>query len=399
MERTGVASGSSAATVVVLSFSDLSRDPRVHRQLSFLADRYRVIAVGYADPRIRGVEFIPVSRGRKGRVEKAVAALQLLTGQYEAYYWRQARVRMAAEALRGIEADLYIANDLDTLPLALRVARGAKVIFDAHEYSPRQFEDRWRFRLFFQRYATDLCRAYIPRVDAMMTVGPEIARRYEQDTGVRPTVVTNAPHYEDLEPQPVAPDGTVRLVHHGGANPTRRIENMIRALDHLGEGYALDLLLVGGPRGYRKRLERVAAGNPRVRFLDPVPMRELPRFLNRYDMGIYLLKPVSFNTRYALPNKIFEFVQARLAVAVGPSPEMARLVTEHGVGVVARDFTPEALAECIRGCSREEIAAFKQRAHHVAPVLCAEANRGTLLSLVERVLSAPRPSRGGAVVG
>lgn len=377
-------------TIVVVSFSDLSLDPRVNRQIRFLADRCRVIAVGYADPAIPGVEFMQVSRGRKNLVEKANAAIHLLTGRYEEYYWNQARVRMALELLRDVDADVIIANDVDALPLALRVARGAKVIFDAHEYSPRQFENRWTFRLFFQRYLTYLCHTYIPRVDGMMTVGEEIARQYERDTSVRPVVVTNAPDYEDLRPGPVAPQGRIRLVHHGSASPDRKIENMIRAMDYLGEGYELDLLLVGGRPCYRRRLERLAAARPYVRLLEPVPMRELPRFLNQYDMGVYLLEPRSFNMRFALPNKIFEFIQARLAVAVGPSPEMARLVQQYGVGIVAREFSPESIAESIRACSREDIALFKRRAHEAASVLSADANRELVLALVTGLLSGER---------
>ena len=55
-------------------------------------------------------------------------------------------------------------------------------------------------------------------------------------------------------------------------------------------------------------------------------MHELPRMANDYDVGLYLLPPTNFNQRYALPNKFFEFIQGRLAIAIGPSPEMAKLV-------------------------------------------------------------------------
>ncbi|HEX7117797.1 MAG TPA: glycosyltransferase [Longimicrobiales bacterium] len=391
-------------TALILSFSDLGRDPRVHRQIRFLAGMHRVIAVGYADPQVEGVTFIRVERGRKDAIGKVIAALQLIARRYERYYWRQARVRSALEALADVRADVVIANDIDALPLAVRLARGAKVIYDAHEYAPRQFENRRLFRWFFQSYVTHLCRTYIPRADAMMTVGQEIAKRYEAETGVRPVVVTNAPDYADLEPGAVAPGGRIRLVHHGRATPSRRLEKMIRAMDLLDERFELDFLLFGGSERYREALEQQARPNPRIRFRDPVPMQDLPRFLNRYDMGIFLLEPFSFNARYALPNKLFEFIQARLAVAVGPSPEMARIVEEYGVGVVAEDFTPESFAAAIRSCTVERIGAFKRRAHEAARVLSADANRETILALVDRVLNGagasgsatpPRPISGG----
>src|SRR5690606_13976973 len=107
-----------------------------------------------------------------------------------------------------------------------------KVLFDAHEYSPRQYEDKLSFRIFHQPYRTHLCRRYIPRVGAMVTVSGGISDQYEQDSGVRPALITNAPDFAELEPQPVAED-RIRLVHHGAAIESRRIETMIEMMDHV----------------------------------------------------------------------------------------------------------------------------------------------------------------------
>ena len=40
----------------------------------------------------------------------------------------------------------------------------------------------------------------------------------------------------------------------------------------------------------------------------------------------------------ALPNKLFEFIQARIAVIVSPTVDQARLVTDAGVGLVCNGF-------------------------------------------------------------
>lgn len=375
-------------TAVVLSFSDLARDPRVNRQIRFLRERYRVVAAGYADPRVEGVEFVPVRLRGKSAAGRIASAVQLLTGRFERYYWRQHHVLDLAERLAGVRADVILANDIDTLPLALRVAGDAPVVFDAHEYAPLEFEDRLFFRLFLQRYRTYLCRTYIPRTAGMATVCESIAAAYERDTGVRPVVVLNAPDYEPLEPMARAPgDRTIRLVHHGGANPSRELDRMIRMMDHLDERFTLDLLLVeAGGGGYIAKLKRLARGNDRIRFLDPVPMRELPRFLNAYDVGIFILPPTNFNYRYALPNKLFEYIQARLAVAVSPAPEMARVVRATGCGVVSRDDSPRAMAEALRTLDLERILDYKRRAHEAAATLNADQARAGVLALVDRAL-------------
>jgi hypothetical protein len=81
-------------------------------------------------------------------------------------------------------------------------------------------------------------------------------------------------------------------------------------------------------------------------------------------------------------------VQARLAVAIGPSPEMAALVREHGCGVVADDFSPAALAAALAALGPDDVARLKQRSHVAAQALCAERNREVMLELVERALAA-----------
>lgn len=325
--------------------------------------------------------------GRTGTVRKVASAARLLLRRFERHSWARVDARVALETLGARRFALVVANDVDTLPLALRLARGGKVILDAHEYAPREFEDRLVFRLLLAPWRRWLCRTYIPRVDAMMTVCDGIADAYHRDTGVRAEVVWNAADPEDLTPSPVLRPGPVRLVHHGAALRGRRIETMIEMTDHLDDRFELSLVLVESDSGYAEKLRRLAARRPRVRIEPPVPMRELPRFLNRFDVGVYILEPSSFNNFLALPNKFFEFVQARLAVAVGPSPEMAALVRRHGLGVVAADFDPRSLAGRLRDLGPEAIEAYKRAAHRAAPTLSSRACGERVLALAERVIS------------
>ena len=71
----------------------------------------------------------------------------LKAGFYEAVYHSEESVRKAAEALGDHDFELIVANDIDTLPVVLTHRERAKILFDAHEYTPRQFEHwfLWRF--------------------------------------------------------------------------------------------------------------------------------------------------------------------------------------------------------------------------------------------------------------
>lgn len=389
------------ATVVVISLSDLGTDPRVDRQIDFLRREHRVIAAGFGPPAYGDLEFVdvgpPGAGGSLGRgFARALRALRF----HRTAYWLDPDHRRWREQLGSVEADTIVVNDAIVLPLAFSLAAGKPVVFDAHEYAPVEWETSRAWRLLVRPQVRWACRTHLPRVGGMTAVSPEIAARYERESGVPATVVTNAPRYEQLGPGPVGE--TIRLVHFGWPDPMRRLGDTIEAMRGLDGDYSLDLLLIT-PESLRdelRRLQRLAADDPRIRFLDPMPMRELPRFANRYDIGVHMLPPATFNQRFALPNKFFEYIQARIAPAIGPSPEMARVVREWDCGIVADDYTPEALAAAIAGTTRERLEELKRNADRAARELCAERNREVVLDVVRRALgSAAVPASGGRTGG
>jgi hypothetical protein len=373
--------------ILILSFSDLGRDPRVYRQIIFLEGRYGLTAAGFGSPKVDGVHFVPIEREKKAFHQKILRSLRLKWKQFENYYWASRMVLNVLNSLKGNRFDLIIANDLDTLPLALYLSKEHKamVLLDAHEYTPRQWDDRWMFRFFLKDYWDYICRRYLPQVDDMITVSTGIAKEYEKNYGILPHIITNAPFYQDLQPSPVKNEH-IRIVHHGGVNPSRRIENMIYLMDFLDERFTLDLILMPNNPKYFSKLQNLALSRPRIQFLPPVPMREIPRKTNQYDIGLFLLWPEAFNYRMALPNKLFEFIQARLAVAIWPSPEMARLVKECNCGVVSEDFSLKSTASILNSLTHRDIWKYKQKAHVAAKIMNAESNQRNFLNIVRNLI-------------
>lgn len=145
------------ATILVISFTDLKRDPRVHRQIEALRTHHTVIAAGSGDPGLPNVRFIGCEQQRRSIQEKALAALMLVARCYDRYYWNLLHVADLDNKLKELRCDLTVANDIEALPLALKVAHGSPVILDAHEYSPLEFEDRWSWRWIFASYTYDMC--------------------------------------------------------------------------------------------------------------------------------------------------------------------------------------------------------------------------------------------------
>jgi glycosyltransferase involved in cell wall biosynthesis len=200
--------------------------------------------------------------------------------------------------------------------------------------------------------------------------------------------VTNAPAGQELEPTAV--HTPVRIIHHGVADPARRIEEMIEAVESLEGRYTLDLHLVAGSQRYLDHLAQRTSRAQHSRLLEPLPMRGIVAAANDCDIGVHLLAARHLNERLALPNKLFEFIQARLAVIVGPTQEMARLVNDTGCGVVLNSFKARDLADALRALTPDQIASFKRAADHAAATLNAQRNSTIVLDLVDRALrSAP----------
>jgi hypothetical protein len=141
-----------------------------------------------------------------------------------------------------------------------------------------------------------------------------------------------------------------------------------------------------GDEKYISFLKNKAKNIDRIRFQPAVPMTELPKITNKYDIGLYVLAPTNFNNAMALPNKLFEYIQARLALVIGPSPEMARLVKKYDCGVVAKDFTSESLVESLSGINAEELRHYKIQSCLAAKELCLEANRDKFDKFVKKLL-------------
>jgi hypothetical protein len=378
--------------ILIISKSRLARDPRVYKQILFLKEtkRFRVTSAG-TEP--SGIEdkFVPLSGPSSvlrylGHLRSAV---QLKTGRYEEYYWSVQWVREAWEQLRegAHRFDLIIANDIPTLPLAHKLARrhDARLYLDAHEYQPLHY-DSYLFNLFFRDLWESVCRTYLPTVDYMTTVCQSIADEYMKNFRVQCSVMMNLPFYEEVNPVD-RQDGRIRMIHHGLAARHRHMENMIKLMSHLDSRFELDFMLVGMDTQYGRYLKSISGRNGSIRFRPPVGMREIARTISGYDVGLYLLAPGSFNQKMALPNKIFEYIQARLAIAAWPSTEMVRIIDTYGNGVYSEDFEVGQIASILNRLSDQDIMRMKHKSHAAAQELNSERTRTQLLGIVDSLLS------------
>ena len=382
-------------TILVITFTNLKNDARVRRQINALKDKYQVIAACLEADSADDYDLILLKKQNLTLVRKLFIGLFLLTRQFKSAIQLLYPYFYLPKELGEKKIDFIIANDIESLPLAFEIAdqKKCKVMFDAHEYAPRHFEDKWVWRVFFQPLNIYLCKKYIHKTSGMTTVGRGLANEYEKHFHIKPVVITNANHYHQLSPSPVT-DSAIRLVHHGIATPSRKLELMIEMMTYLDDRFTLDMYLLSEGFSakrtiqYPEYLKSLASKTNRVRILPPIKRELIVTTLNEYDMGVFLIPPVNFNYANTLPNKLFDFIQARIAIAIGPTPEMAEIVNNYKIGVVSGDFSPQGLAKKIVQLSTQDLTALKENTEKAAMELSAEQNKVKLLELVNRVLNA-----------
>ena len=376
--------------VLILVFSNLKHDARVARQVGWLRKKYDVTIVCFDAEEAPGLTIIRIEQTKLTPLRKILLGLALLARAYTIAYQIFHDYEYLHQRLKK-KFDLIIANDIDTLPLAFQLQGSAKIIFDAHEYAPRHFENNRIWRIFFQPFYLQLCRKYIPGTSAILTVSDGLAKEYAKNFGVQPVIITNATRYVETEPSEVKPN-LIRLVHHGIANPSRRLELMVEMMENLDKRFTLDMILMTSDyasqktKAYIRSFVADAEKNPRIRILPPVKSDDVVRAINGYDIGVFLIPPINFNYANTLPNKLFDFIQARLGIAIGPTPEMASIVQQYGNGAVSEDFDPVSLAKKLSALTVEDVIRFKSRSAMAARELNAEKNEVILNELIERIL-------------
>lgn len=284
--------------------------------------------------------------------------------------------------LKSQHFDVVFVEDIGLLPLAFHLFGGHKVIFDAREYYPSEFENRPLWNLIERPLRTRLCQYYLPKCQAVITVSPGLVKKYNDVFGIDPVLVRSVPEYGDYSVMAVN-GNRIRMVYHGGASSDRKLENIIDIFALLDQRFELDLYLVGSQAYQNFLKDRASPYGERIRFVPPVPFDNIILMLSSYDIGLCYFEPVTFNLYHCLPNKLFEFIQARLAVLSGPSPDIADVLKLYRCGVSAKDFSVDAVAEALNALTTQDIMKMKEASESASHMLCYQKEGQKILSIIQ----------------
>lgn len=382
--------------LLVLAPAELTRDPRARRQV--LAARRLGLAVVGVCGRISGEQAAPlegadiVRVGREGRLDSARYASGLerrqtpivreLRGVVRLGLLLVRSVRLARAGLGVGHVDIVHANDLDTLAAATVVARRrrARLVYDAHELYTEFEADPPRL----QRAVASLLEGLLARrADAVVTVSAALADELHHRLALtgRPLVVMNAPELDAREPVSRS-DGPLRVVYIGALGSGRPLGDLLAALDGL-EGVRLTLHVVQlAPETLRGDVVKSGHGD-RIEIAGPVAPHDLIETLHEHDVGVVFDRPVTRNAELSLPNKLFEYFMAGLAVVAPRLPGLATVVEEARAGVLFEPGRPDSLGRALASLAadRDRLSELRRNAREAARDRFNAASQEPILEL------------------
>lgn len=248
----------------------------------------------------------------------------------------------AERAADGLSPDVVHAHDFTALEVGERLARRNDVplVYDSHElWSGRHRTGRptpWQ-----SWHEARVERRLGSAAAAVLTVSDALADRLHERYGWdHVTVVRNSfpasSRPPDAAPPPEVPSAAVYAGRVAGGRDLETVAAASRLAD-------LPVRLVGPVD-----TTWLAGFDPGRASVEPaVPPSEVDALLCTAGLALVTLEPTSPNHQVALPNKLFQAVQAGVPLVATDVGELGRCVREHGLGTLYRAGDAHSLADAL----------------------------------------------------
>ena len=288
--------------------------------------------------------------------------------------------------------DAACAIDLDTIaPVYITgKIKGAKLVYDAHEYFTEVPEVIRRRKV--QKVWQKVEQTFVPHFDETYTVSEGLAELFEKKYHKHFNVIMNVP-YPQNNPAPasVSLSGDERgapspfILYQGALNEGRGLEHLITAMQQID--CPLKLAGEGDLSAQLRQQVQTLGLQQKITFLGYVPPAELKKITAQATIGINLVENTGLSYYYSLSNKFFDYIHASVPQVCIGFPEYQKLNNKYHVALLVKDCSTPQISEAIMRLLKDTglYAQFQKNCEVCSRELNWKVEEIKLLAIYERL--------------
>ncbi|OAD42942.1 glycosyltransferase [Polaribacter atrinae] len=259
--------------------------------------------------------------------------------------------------------DILLSNDLDTLlpNYLVSILQGKKIVYDSHELFPEIPE--LVHKPFVKKCWSNLEAWILPKLKNTYTVCNSIAAFYHNKYKTDFKTIINLPKEKEIQlgKFPFHSKDQKIILYQGAVNLGRGLELMIDTMPFLENTL---LVIIGDGDLFNNLKQQVKNNNltHKIHFLGKISPKQLHKLTPLANLGISVEEDLGLNYRFALPNKIFDYIQAEVPILVSDLPEMKQIAIDYKVGEVVTNRSPKKLATQIKSILEKDFSTALKKA-------------------------------------
>ncbi|MBU1013165.1 MAG: glycosyltransferase [Bacteroidetes bacterium] len=366
--------------IIVSVINDLVTDQRVHRSCLTMHQM--------------GFEVILVGRHKSNSLRLAprdykTHRMRLLI-EKGPFFYAEYNLRLFFLLLFR-SADVLFSNDLDTLlpNFIIHKLKRIPIVFDSHEYFTETPELANRKTV--KKIWKNIERFILPKLKEIITVNSSIALLFEEEYGIKASVVRNIPmnhktsFHLSKKDLGLPENQKIILIQGSGLNIDRGIEELIEAMIFVDEAI---LILIGDGDVIPLIKQKVNTLNlqEKIKFIPKQSLEKLQQFTRHANLGISIDKDTNLNYRYSLPNKIFDYIHAGIPVLCSPLVEIKCIVEKYEIGECIENHDPEHIADRINSMLKDvdQLKKYKTNTLKASKELNWENEKSQLIRIFDK---------------
>lgn len=228
----------------------------------------------------------------------------------------------------------------------LKFFKSAKLIFDSNELSVETKTGLskyfWGFiQCVLIQFCDTIFHAEKNRMEYFVKTYPIIFKNVEQK------VIENFPYLNERQ-NILKTTNDIKAVYFGGVSEGRGIEQILMAFKDI-PNCLLDIIGFGNENYYQK-LNKILSDHKisNVSFLKPVNDEDIYESLTDYKIGFAFYENTNLNNYYCAPNKVYQYLQANLAIITNNYPGLTSVVQDQKIGLCIDDLNADEIINALK---------------------------------------------------